>query len=304
MAKKYRFMGETGTWFDVQHYAGSSSVEIHYHDFFELVFIHRGSCICRYQSAETLLVAGDVFLIPPHHEHAYDYDSSMEFYNCQFYAEKMGDYWLQFLSDVSLGEDQNPFKLKYDLREISLLHTDEGKLGSEGPAIVHLSSTEQKKLEDMLMLIRTEQKGKKTGYEHMKEAYLKILMTTLKRIQEERNDALGTGFSRDKQKNRITKAIDHINMNYTEEIEFSLLAEKFGLSSGHFRELFKKATGLTPVDYLNRLRVVKSLEFIRMENLSIADAAARVGIYDANYFSRLFKKIMGYSPRYFRNISE
>lgn len=56
------------------------------------------------------------------------------------------------------------------------------------------------------------------------------------------------------------------------------------------------------MEYLNRMRIVKSLEYLNVEGISIADAAAKVGIYDANYFSRMFKKVMGYSPRYFKNI--
>ena len=58
------------------------------------------------------------------------------------------------------------------------------------------------------------------------------------------------------------------------------------------------------MDYLNRMRVVKSLEYLEMEKSTIAAAAAKVGVYDSNYFSRMFKKVMGYSPKYFKSIRE
>ena len=57
------------------------------------------------------------------------------------------------------------------------------------------------------------------------------------------------------------------------------------------------------MEYMNRMRIVKSLEYLEMEQLSVAEAAEKVGIYDANYFSRMFKKVMGYSPRYFKKIN-
>ncbi len=57
---------------------------------------------------------------------------------------------------------------------------------------------------------------------------------------------------------------------------------------------------MTPTNYLNRMRIIRSLEYLEREDMSIAEAASKVGIYDSNYYSRLFKKIMGYSPRYFK----
>ena len=57
---------------------------------------------------------------------------------------------------------------------------------------------------------------------------------------------------------------------------------------------------MTPVEYLNRIRIIKSLEYLERNQCNIADAAASVGIYDANYYTRLFKKILGYSPKYFK----
>ena len=89
--------------------------------------------------------------------------------------------------------------------------------------------------------------------------------------------------------------------NHVEEITSSTeIAEKLYLSPAYFRSLFKDITGMTPTNYLNRLRVIRSLEYLEREDLSIAEAAGRVGIYDSNYYSRLFKKTMGYSPRYFK----
>jgi YesN/AraC family two-component response regulator len=45
--------------------------------------------------------------------------------------------------------------------------------------------------------------------------------------------------------------------------------------------------------------VLKAFELLRDYNCSISDVAAHVGIYDANYFTRLFKKFIGYPPSHF-----
>ena len=65
---------------------------------------------------------------------------------------------------------------------------------------------------------------------------------------------------------------------WMKKIDFSSLAEQSFMSPSYFRSIFKDVTGLTPVDYLNRMRIVKSLEYLELDKSTIADAAARVGI--------------------------
>ena len=87
-----------------------------------------------------------------------------------------------------------------------------------------------------------------------------------------------------------------------EKVDIEELAASVYWSSRHFRTVFKEVTGLTPVEYLNRVRIVKSLEYLEKNKSSIKEAAASVGIYDTNYYTRLFKKILGYPPKYFKSI--
>lgn len=50
--------------------------------------------------------------------------------------------------------------------------------------------------------------------------------------------------------------------------------------------------------------MLRALELLQTTELSVSEIAVQVGIYDANYFSRLFKKVTGYPPRYFKAISK
>jgi AraC-like DNA-binding protein len=314
LLQEYPFAGEKGTLLDVQFYQGSQCIPLHMHDFSEFVVVHNGSCIYQYQGRETLLVAGDVFFIPPYHAHGYRYDTTMEFYNCQFYADRLGAHWDSILHDTVLGENlyvernSGPFSWDYDLRDISLIdldnETQDKEYGSyfKEHRIIHLDGEEKETIEGLLESIRYEQDKKKSGYEYLKQAYLTIILTTIKRIMEKQSRAMELGPSR--KKSVIYEALRHIDENYAENINFSEFAQKNFITPNHFRQLFKKVTGVSPVNYLNRVRVIKSLQFIQLENMSISDAAAKVGVYDANYFSRMFKKIMGYSPRYFKSISK
>ena len=146
--------------------------------------------------------------------------------------------------------------------------------------------------------IKQEQEIDRFGKLYMKSGLLQIILVLLGRLQTKKLSRLND-YS-DRKKKLVNDALAYME-NHVEEITSSTeIAEKLYLSPAYFRSLFKDITGMTPTNYLNRLRVIRSLEYLEREDLSIAEAAGRVGIYDSNYYSRLFKKTMGYSPRYFK----
>lgn len=98
----------------------------------------------------------------------------------------------------------------------------------------------------------------------------------------------------------ILNSLIFLENHYSAPLTVKEIADASSLSESYFRNVFKEAVGLSPLDYLNWLRVVKALEYLQSEGLSVSDAAARVGILDANYFSRLFKKLIGQPPNYFK----
>ncbi|MGG3470265.1 helix-turn-helix domain-containing protein [Neobacillus pocheonensis] len=98
----------------------------------------------------------------------------------------------------------------------------------------------------------------------------------------------------------IQQAIDYIKENHQRNITLNEIAQYCCLSRYHFSHLFKKEVGLSLIDYLNRLRIDKSLPYLEMTDLPISEIAARTGFQDANYFSRMFKKYRQFSPTDYR----
>ena len=74
------------------------------------------------------------------------------------------------------------------------------------------------------------------------------------------------------------------------------LAREFGITPEHVNALFRRTLGITPTQFLHRERVLRAYRHIRDENLSVKEAAARVGFEDPFYFSRIFKRILNLSP--------
>lgn len=102
------------------------------------------------------------------------------------------------------------------------------------------------------------------------------------------------------QQQHMEAAIAYIEKHYAETVRMDSLIRHIGYSRSRFFELFKSHTGLSPNDYLIRLRVRKGAELLRVTSRGIAEIAAEVGIPDTAYFSSLFKRYVGKTPTAYR----
>ena len=95
----------------------------------------------------------------------------------------------------------------------------------------------------------------------------------------------------------IRRAKEYIASHFRERITVDALAKHLGISAGYLHGIFKKETGMTVIEYLNRYRISIAKQYIRNDRVTLAEAAAEVGIDEPAYMSRLFKKIEGVSFR-------
>jgi len=92
--------------------------------------------------------------------------------------------------------------------------------------------------------------------------------------------------------------------NYTENINLDFLAEKLGYSTAYISKLFTRKIGMSPYQYIIALRISRAKYLLRnCKDLSIKQIAEMVGYNDQYYFSRIFKKFTGESPKKFRENS-
>lgn len=100
----------------------------------------------------------------------------------------------------------------------------------------------------------------------------------------------------------MEKILNYVDFHIEEPLTLKMVAEKFNLNASYLSRLFKKELGRTMTDYINEERVEKSLMYLTTTALPIQEVAARVGIMDENYFSRIFKKMKNMTPREYRNL--
>ena len=83
---------------------------------------------------------------------------------------------------------------------------------------------------------------------------------------------------------------------------FSLdaLAERFYINKFYLTRVFKDQFGLSVTSYLTQLRITQAKRLLRFTDKSVENVAQECGLNDANYFSRLFKKVEGTTPGEYR----
>ncbi len=99
----------------------------------------------------------------------------------------------------------------------------------------------------------------------------------------------------------VTKAIKYIQENFTKEISLDDVSREVNVSPYYFSKLFKEEVGKNFIEYITELRIDEAKKLLRDERLAIREAGALSGYPDQNYFSRIFKKQTGMTPRQFRD---
>lgn len=98
----------------------------------------------------------------------------------------------------------------------------------------------------------------------------------------------------------LRKAVEYLQSHYSEQVTLNEVAEFSYVSTYYISRMFKREMGINFVDYLNEIRIEKAKELLKDIKYKTYEVAESVGIPDAHYFSRLFKKHVGLTPTEYR----
>lgn len=105
----------------------------------------------------------------------------------------------------------------------------------------------------------------------------------------------------DKEKTKLFKKVtEYIENNVKEDLNLESVANNFNLSPYYFSRSFKECMGCNLIDYINIVRIKKAKELLKNNEMSIKEIGYTVGYSDPNYFSKVFKKYEGYSPKEYK----
>lgn len=97
--------------------------------------------------------------------------------------------------------------------------------------------------------------------------------------------------------NSLKRAISYIRLHYKSEITIADVAGQTGVGERYLRKLFTQYLSLSPLDYLNQIRINKSIELLRNTEMSVKEICFACGFKSPQYFARVFKQQTGVTPR-------
>ena len=115
---------------------------------------------------------------------------------------------------------------------------------------------------------------------------------------EERNAQQKTAVKRQ----NLQAVKEYLDGNYHSKISLDMLAERFYINKFYLTRIFKEQFGESVNGYLLQVRITQAKQRLRFTDKSIEEIAHECGMHDANYFSRMFKKVEGVTPGEFRRL--
>lgn len=99
----------------------------------------------------------------------------------------------------------------------------------------------------------------------------------------------------------VQKVMARVDFDLTADLSLKANAEALNVNSSYLSTLFKKETGVTLTDYVNRKRMEHAAYLLSSTDLSVSAVGQRCGIQDDNYFTKIFKKYTEKTPKQYRN---
>jgi AraC family L-rhamnose operon transcriptional activator RhaR/AraC family L-rhamnose operon regulatory protein RhaS len=261
-------------------YLDGSDVPLHAHESAELIIVLHGQGLLTTEQGEYALVSGDVFVFREQQLHGFRQPTALEAFFVTFQPSVLSaaDAYLDGLPGYHLLFAQEPaFRRQHNLTNHLQLRG------------AHFSVTEM-----MLRHMKSEYEQRPPGYAAMLLGQFIQLVVLLSRQYVQTS---GQSARRLRQMSEIIRTLE---LRHSEPVTLAELAEVINCSVNTLLRLFKRATGMSPMDYLLRFRLHRAAAMLNNTELNVTQIAYRVGFTDSNYFSRQFKKHTGWTPLEYR----
>ncbi len=263
-------IGLSKTW------ASGSNFKEHWHEHLQIFYFINGEGFLKCNKKSFNVVQGNVVIINSRQLHYFESLSD----NLKFYLLRI-DLPFLFSDQVDLCQTKylSPLSENFILFENLIRNDDE--------------------IVDCIKTVLKEFFKKEIGYELAVKANLyNLVVLLLRNYLDESVTKKQLTFKINNFK-RFYKVFDFIDNNYNKKIWVTNLANIAHVSTYYFCRIFKQMTGRTITEYINEVRLKKSIELLKNGNMNITEIAINCGFNDVNYFSRLFKKKHGVSPTKF-----
>lgn len=253
---------------------------MHRHTFAEIAVILEGKCLHRTIRDTSPMVQGDVLLVPYGAIHAYEEVDNLRLVNVLFKPDQIPlipeIHRIPLYGDLFMGGKDKEIKT-HDIRKL------------------HLNEKDMPEICEVLNKMLGEYKSEKPGNRSSILGYFLILL-----IQILRSVNIGVS-TRETIPENIVKVIAYMRKHYPENISLKDLVKISNMSLSSFMREFTGKVGTAPMSFLTEIRISQSCSMLQGSKLSVSEIAQETGFNDSNYFSRVFRKHLGVTPREFRS---
>lgn len=268
-------------------YFEQEDINLHDHDCFELAYVVKGSAVQNLNGTTELVQQGAYFIIDYGSQHNYQECKNLKLINCLFRPEVV---------DAALG---NCISLD-ELMRICMIRYY--KNYPDWTPVDSIFYDEDKKVIRLLEEMVEEYDHQDIGYQEIfRGKLLEILLITLRKVIRENT----TVSIRSCEKSAlIVEAVNYLEANYRNKAALSKFCEEKHYSIQYISRQFKKETGVTFLDYLQKVRIKKSCDLLLGSELLVSEVAYQVGYDDIKYFHQIFRKIVGMNPSEYRKAAK
>ncbi len=265
-----------------------SDVELHDHNFFELAYITGGSAWQNLAGKKERVKTGDYFIIDYGAVHSYQECKNFTLINCLFLPEAIDDV---LEGCRSLDEMLRICMIRYYRKAFEQEKT--------ANRIFHDADGRVLKL---LRVLQMEYSKKEFGWKEIFRSRLKEILILMMRSTILQH----TDFDSDKIANEdemISDLVRYLHKNGKERAVLTNYCQTHHYSLSYISRRFRQETGMTVLQYLQKIRIDQSCALLAGSKLPIAEIAQEVGYEDAKYFSEIFKRMLGMTPGAYRRMS-
>lgn len=265
------------------------SIPEHGHEFVELVYVVQGRGVHIFQGSDYNIHAGDVFIINPGETHAYFVEPGghMEIVNCLFMPSFIPDALLQEL-EITASMDYfyvHPF-LKHDVRFNHHLN---------------LSGQEASAVQSLLESLIRELGSRGPGYTTLIRLQMVELLVLLSRYYANMQNQRVSPAPRQSERVMTARRIHgYLERHFDKKITLQALSGLFNVSTRQLNRLVREEYGKSVFDLLHEIRIERAKRMLVESDEKVIAVATMVGYDDPSFFSRLFVRYAGCSPREYR----
>ncbi|GGZ33253.1 transcription regulator [Echinicola pacifica] len=252
----------------------------HKHNFFELVFIERGSGTQCINYEEFPYQAGNLFLLPPLDCHSFKIVEETTFYFIRFTDQ-------YFLNDNGFGNYQGWFdKMAYILANYN-----------KRPGDILNSDRERHYIKESIYFIHKEYLSKEQFSNSVVAGIMTAIINILARSVERFYVDLGN--ERHQRFGEILRYI-HYHLMDTEKLKIPVISSEFNVSPSYFSEYFKKQSGKSLADYIIRAKLKLVETKVVHTDLTLKEIAHQLNFTDSSHLARTFKSVYGMTVKEYK----